>query len=394
MTRLRFAFATAALLALAATLAACGGDDGNGDRAPQAVVESATLDGIESGKIDLSLSVETSGEEGDDLDVSLSGAFQEGGGASELPLLDLTATAKGTRDGEDVDFQGGVILLPNSAYVDYEGSTYEVDPTTFSFVEQALEQGQRQGAAEEESAGATACQEELGELDVGSFMTNLGNEGSADVGGTSTTKVSGDLDAGAALDALLEVARSPACSAQLGGATGSLLSAAELDEARQQVDQAVKTANAELYVGDDDIVRRVVAELEIEPPEEDGERAAIALDLTLTEVNEEQEIAAPEGETKPLNALFAELGVDPFQLLEGLQGRGGAEGLGGLLEGLGGAEGLGEAFGGAVPGGAQGGGAGGAEGGGSEGGAANQEYLECLSEASTAADLRKCASQR
>lgn len=354
MTRLRFAFATAALLALSTALAACG-EDGNGDRDPQAVVESATLDGIESGKIDLSLSVETRGEEGDDLDVGLSGAFQEGGGASELPLLDLTATAKGTMDGEDVDFDGGVILLPNSAYVEYEGTTYEVDPTTFSFVEQALEQAQRQGAAEEGSAGATACQEELGELEIGSFVTNLSKDGSADVGGTSTTKVSGDLDAGAALDGLLEVAQSPACSAQLGGAAGPLPSAAELERAKRQVGQAVKTASAEVYVGEDDIVRRLVAELEIEQPEgEGGERTAVDLDLTLTEVNEEQEIGAPEGETKPINDLFLELGVNPLELLEGLQGRGGAEGLGGLLEGLGGAEGLGEVLGGAAPGGAQG----------------------------------------
>ena len=207
----------AALLAASVVLAACGGGDDKSGESPQAVLEEATLEGIESGKLDLSLDVKAPGAEGGNLDFSLSGAFQ-GEGKASLPQLDLTAKASGDFDGKKIDFDGGLVLLPNSAYIDYEGVTYEVDPTTFSFVESTLKQAQREAGAETGSAGAAACQEEFGKLKVADFLEDGRNEGGADVGGTSTTKVSGELDVSAAIDAVLEVVESQACRTQLAAA--------------------------------------------------------------------------------------------------------------------------------------------------------------------------------
>ena len=109
----------------------------------------------------------------------------------------MTASAKGSAKGEDVDFEGGLTLLSDRAYVEYEGTEYEVDPTTFGFVKSGFEQAQQQGGGSESNpADVTACQEAATGLKVGDFVDNLTNEGSADVDGTSTTKVSGDLDVG------------------------------------------------------------------------------------------------------------------------------------------------------------------------------------------------------
>jgi hypothetical protein len=158
LSRLRFPYALAALTALfatSATLAACGGGSDRSGESPQAVLDEATLQGIDSGKIDLSLGVVAQGSEGGKIDISLSGAFQ-GEGKGSLPQLDMTAKAKGSINGKDLDFDGGLVLLPNSAYVGYEGVEYEVDPTTFSFVESALKQAQREGGAETGSAGVAA----------------------------------------------------------------------------------------------------------------------------------------------------------------------------------------------------------------------------------------------
>jgi hypothetical protein len=320
------------MAAVATTLAACGGgDESAGD--PQQVLDSATLQGIDSAGLDLSLDVKASGEEGGDLTVAVGGAFQ-GEGKGELPQLDMTATANGEIGGDRVDFDGGLVLLPNSAYVNYEGVNYEVDPTTYSFVEQTIKQQQRESGVEG-SEEAAACQEALGELKVGEFIDDAGSESSADVGGVSTTKVSGDLDVSGAIDSLLEVVESPACRNQLAAA-GPLPSESEIDEAKSEVQGAIKDAHVDVYVGDDDIVRRLTVQLTIEPQDSAGgpSKVELDLDLTLTGVNEEQQISAP-GKSKPLSDLFIELGVNPIELLGLLQGEGGEEGLGGLFESLG-----------------------------------------------------------
>jgi hypothetical protein len=335
LSRLRFFLSFAAVVALATAFAACGG--GSSDKSgesPQKVVDEATLQGVDSGRLDLSLGVKAAGEQGGNIDASLSGPFQSGG-KGKFPQLDLTAKANGKVNGQDLNFEGGLTLLPNSAYVGYQGTEYEVDPTTFSFVESALKQAQQQGGAEGESPGVTACQEEAGKLKVADFVENLGNEGSADVDGTTTTKVSGDLNVAGAIDALVELAEGPACSAQLG-AVGPLPSKSEIEQARNEVKSALKTAHADLYVGDDNIVRRIAAQLKIEPKNTGSgpKSVEIDLDLKLTEVNEEQQISAP-GKAKPLNDLFLKLGINPVELLGLLNGEGGGEGIGSLLEGLG-----------------------------------------------------------
>ncbi len=366
MSRLRILALFAALIALSAALAACGGSSSDD---PQTVVDEATLQGIESGNVDLSLGVDIKGEKSGHVDVSLSGPFQTESEA-EYPELDMSATAKGTVGGEKVDFEGAFTLLGNKAYVGFEGTEYEVDPTTFNFVKSTLKQKSGAGG---ESSEATACQEAASELKVANFIDNLTDDGSADVGGTSTTKVSGDLNSPGAIDALIELSEDPACSEQLS-ATGAVPSTAELDKAKSQVQGAVKSAHVDLYVGDDHIIRRVVAKAMIEPPEGSGSGGAksveVDLDLTLTGVNEEQTISAPQG-AKPLSDLFLKLGINPIELLGVLEG--GSGGIGGLLEGLSGAGGASSGNGG---------------GGSPEGG--QQAYLNCLKEAKTSVDLQNC----
>jgi hypothetical protein len=385
LSRLRFLFASAALIALATAFVACGGSSSNNEN-PQTVVDNATLKGIQSGNVNLSLSVKAKGKEGGNLDVSLSGPFQ-GEGKGKLPQLDLKAKANGSIKGENINFEGGLTLLPNSAYVDYKGVEYEVDPTTFSYVKSALKQAQQQGG-KESSGGGGACQEAAGKLKLSDFVEKLSNEGSADVGGTGTTKVSGDLNVSGAIGSLVKLAENPACSSQLG-ATGAFPSTAELGKAKGEVEKALKAAHVDLYVGGDHIVRRVTAQLTIEPPKGSGkgpESVELELDLSLTGVNAKQTIEAPQG-AKPLNELFLKLGINPIELLGGAGGKGGASGLGGLgglLKGLGGAAGGTSGMGGST--------GGGASVGGSPGTGAQQAYLKCLQGAKTPVDLQKCAA--
>src|SRR4249919_2465106 len=99
MNRTRILALFASMLALAVGLAACGGSSG-----PQAVVDEATLEGVESGNVDLSVGVDVKGGKGGHVDIEVSGPFQSEAGA-ELPKLDLSASAKGTVEGKAVDFE-------------------------------------------------------------------------------------------------------------------------------------------------------------------------------------------------------------------------------------------------------------------------------------------------
>lgn len=332
MSRFRIFTLFAVLLVLATALAACGG---GGSSDPQTVVDEATLQGIESGNVDLSLGIDVKGNKGGHLDIGVSGPFQSESEA-EYPELDMTASAKGSIGGEKVDFEGGLTLLGNKAYVGYAGTEYEVDPTTFNFVRTIIK---RRSGGKKKSTELTACQEAAAELKLSDFVENLKGEGSADVGGTSTNKVSGDLNVSGAVEAAAELSENPACSEELNAA--GPFSAARLERAKAQVEQALKGAHVVLYVGDDHIVRRITAQVTVEPPKGSGsggaKSAEVDLDLTLTGVNEEQTISAP-GNSQPLSNLFVKLGVNPIELLGLLQGSGGGlngpGGLSGLLQGL------------------------------------------------------------
>ncbi len=364
MNRARSFFVFILLIAFAAALSACGSGSGSDD--PQSVVDEATLQGIESGKIAMAVKAEVQGKKGGNLDISLSGPFQSEEEA-ETPDLELSFSVNGKIDNEKIDREGGFTLLGNKAFVDYEGTDYEVDSTTFNFVKSMI----KEQSGKDKSGDTSACQDAAGDFELKNFVENLKDEGSADVGGTETTKISADLNGSNAVEAFSELIEDPACSAQLESA-GSMLSPAELDEVKSTIKDSLKSAHVELYIGDDHIIRRVVAKATVEPPADSkasAERVDLDVDLTLTEVNEDQTISAPD-QTKPLSDLFLKLGINPIELLQAFQGGGGTPDIGGLLEKLGGA-----------------GGSSGSGGGGSGGG---QTYYQCLGEAKTATDVQNC----
>lgn len=326
MSRIRILTIFVALLALTSALAACGGGSSED---PQTIVDEATLQGVESADLELALGLDLKGKESGHVDVSLSGPFQSESEA-ELPELDLTASAKGQVGSEKIDFEGGFTLLGDKAYVGYQGTEYEVDPTTFNFVRALIK---RKTGVKNPSTEITACQEAASEIKLSNLIENLKSGGSADVGGTSTTKVSGDLDVGGAVQAAIELSENPACSEQLNAA-GSLPSKSQLEKSKGELESAVQAAHVDLYVGDDHIVRRISVQATIEPTKGKGtekvKSVEVEFDLKLNSVNEEQTIEAPKT-SKPLSALFVKLGINPLELLGLLQGSpGGLNGPGGL----------------------------------------------------------------
>jgi hypothetical protein len=375
LSRFRILLLLAAFAALATAFAACGSSSSSSED-PQKVIDNASLEGVESGDLSLSLGIKAEGGESGDVDVSLSGPFQSGA-KEALPEFDVSAKANGTINGQKVDFEGGLTLLSDRAFVGYKGTEYEVDPTTFGFVKSGFEQAQQKQGSEASGADVSACQEAATGLKVADFVENLTNEGSAEVDGTSTTKVSGDLNTAGAVDAIIKLTKNPACSAQLEAA--GPLPLGELEKVKGELSSAVKKAHVEVYVGDDNIIRKIAAELTIEPKNASSEKVEVNFELSIGKVNEEQSITAPSG-AKPLEQLFLQLGVNPIELLEATSG--GGAGLGGLLEGItGGSSSAGGSSGGSSSSGAS-----------APSGEGQQAYLNCLKGATTPADLQKCAS--
>ncbi len=373
MSRKRIIALLTAFAALAAILSACGGGGGGSGENAEKVIEDATFEGVESGEIGFHMTVKAEGEEPGEIKIDLAGPFQSTGKGS-LPELAMTASATGEAKGQNIDFEGGVTLLGDRAYVAYEDKNYEVDPTTFGFIKSGFEQAVQEGENESAGGEATACQKEASSLDLGEFVNNLENEGGEEVDGVETTKLSGDLDPKSSVEAIVKLLESPACSSELEAAGPLPLS--ELKEQESELTGAIKKAHVEIYVGEEDhIPRKVVAELSIEP-KGGSENGDVDLEFTLGKVNEKQTIKAPAG-AEPIEKLFEQLGVNPLELLGA---GGGAGGLGELLEGLsGGSSSSGE-------------GSSNTEELGLPSTSESKEFTECLDEAESAADVQKCAT--
>jgi hypothetical protein len=106
------------------------------------------------------------------------------------------------------------------------------------------------------------------------------------------------------------------------------------DEQKKQAADAIKNLAVEIYTGKEDTtLRRMVVKMDVQAPAGSsgggGESGSLALDFSLQDLNEDQEIAAPSG-AKPFDELLGQLG-----------GLGGLGAAGGGTNGSGGSSGSG-----------------------------------------------------
>jgi hypothetical protein len=365
LTRIRTLLVVCAFaLPIPAVIAGCGGDDSSSED-PQTVLDETFNNDtqVSSGDLALTASVNAEGDQGGSFEASLSGPFQsDPDNPNTLPQLDWTASVSGSGAGQSIDFSGGLVVTTDNAYVEYNDQAYEVGSKDFTQLRDQLEAqagtatgGDTPGSFQEgcqqalEQAGATdtsGC-----DIDLTSWLTNLTNEGTEDVGGASTVHISGDADVDQILTDIGNLASSiPGASAQ--GFDPSQLSL---------VSGAIDDASIDVFSGTDDhILRKLEVSLGIDPAAIAAGTAipvsniTIDFSIEIDGVNEDQTITAPEG-AKPISDLLGSFGIDPSA--------------------------LGGALGGSLPG-AGGGGAG-----------SSGDYLQCLQQATTPAEINDCASQ-
>jgi hypothetical protein len=303
-----------ALCIAALGIASCGGDDGGGDEDPQELLEAtfSNQEEITSGVFDVSVDVATEGgENAGTFDGSLSGPFQSTDGG--FPEFDLDAELDLSSDVQDFSGEAGVTSAGGSAFVNFQGTDYEVPADAFEQFTQTYAQLQQQSESEEQGGNLLSS---LG-IDPTGWLTDLENEGTEDVEGTETVKISGSAD----VPKLVEDLRTIAENAPKAVGRLSQQDLGDLDE----LTDLVESADFSFYTGsDDDLLRKVEATLELNPPDTEGAPDTVGVDfsLTLSELNEPQEISAP-ADAQPLQGLLDSLGLQ----IPGTGGGGGASAL-------------------------------------------------------------------
>jgi hypothetical protein len=286
-----------ALLALG-LVAGCGGGDDNAADSSTDVDQllKDTFSGkkdIKSGKIDLALNADSGGQT---FAVKVSGPF-ESQGTGKLPKIDIDASLEGGGQ----SFQAGVTSTGDQGFVSYGGTDYAVPGPVFQQFKAGFEQSAKQGGSNGNQSLTS-----LG-IDPSKWLTNAKNEGEVKVGDTDTVKITGDVDVPKLLD---DVNNALQKIRKLGGAQAAQLPDQLSEQDKKQAQDAIKDLSVEIYTGaDDKILRRMVIAMKLDVPQSSGgssQAANLKLDLQLLDLNQGQEIKAPEN-TKPLAQLMSKL---------------------------------------------------------------------------------------
>jgi hypothetical protein len=301
MNRARLAFLLALVALSAAFVAACGGDDSDQASSSTDVNEllTQTFSGekkVDSGKLDMSLRLDQTSGSGDNgaVTVRLSGPFVAGD-KKELPQFQLAFAF----DGGSQSVDAGATSTGDKAYVAFQGTDYVVSDQIF----RQFKAGYQEAAKKSGNSGNNQSFATLG-IDPRKWITNPHNAGEAKVGDADTIKITGGIDVNKLLD---DINTALAKVGQLGlsgsGQVPDQLTAAQ----KNKVVAAVKDPRVEIYTGkDDQILRRLVVNMGVDDAASKT-AGKVALDLSITGVNDDQEISAPSG-AKPFSQLLTTLG--------------------------------------------------------------------------------------
>lgn len=362
---------SAAVSVLCLALAGCGGDDEADvarllDRAFDQPIESADVE------LDSTLSVRGVPQVDRPIRLRASGPYRSIPGRPPEFDIDLTVGVEGRAASIDT----GRVTVGDRAFVKFQDSFYELPGDQVDAANRAFQDGRGRS-------------DRLGGLgiDPRSWIRSAEDEGEEEVVGVRTRHLSGRLDVRRVIGDLNRFVARAGPTLGTGSAAPRPLPRSVLDKAAQ----VVRDPTFDVYVGvDDDRIRRLSTNVQIEVPEADRrmvrglEAGSLELTLEFRNVGGDQRIVAPV-RSRPLSELTKQLGgagALGLGALGGAQSRGGQ----GRLPGAGGEGGTG--------GGGEGKGAGGAPGSSSDP-EAMQRYADCLDKADPrdTAALQRCSRQ-
>jgi hypothetical protein len=288
---------TAALVAPAAGLAACGGAGGSGDEDAGALLDQAFSRAIPSADVDIDAQLEIDGISGfeEPLRIQAEGPYVRS--TRSLPKLNLDVELS---QGAGQAIQTGLLSTGDRAFVQFGGSYFEQPRAQVAATNRRLSRDRGEGG------GSLA---DLG-LDARAWTLDAQVEGTEEIGGVETEHVRGTLDVEAALKDLNRLVERSA------GALRDVAEAAQPLGGREieRLSRAVDDPTFDVYVGKQDgIVRRLSLRIDVDVPEDDRHDlggvtgASIALSAQLEDVGGDQQVEAPSS-ARPLSELTRQLG--------------------------------------------------------------------------------------
>jgi len=298
-------------------LSACGG---SGDDDVNALLKETFGPNkpVKSGDLSLALNLDLKGIQNlnGPVAVKLKGPFASQG-ASKLPRFDFTATLGASGQ----NFSAGAISTGDKGFVKFQGKSYELTDAIFKQFRQGYEQAQKSSQGKDKG---NASFQSLG-VDPSRWLKDAKKAGEEDVGGAETVHITAGIDTPKFLE---DVSKLLKRAGDLGVAgtqrkdVPNELTAAQ----RERIAQAVKNAKMDLWTGKDDkTLRRIAVVVDLAVPKEQQQATRglqsgkVAFDLTIAELNKDQQVAAPK-DARPLSELTQQLG--------GLLGGGAAAGPG------------------------------------------------------------------
>jgi len=288
----RLLTALAAVIA-AALLASCGGDDKEEvavllERAFDAPIPTAVV------SLDLEVAVEGIDELEDPIRLQVSGPFRSHGDA-KLPEFDW-----------DVNFSGGgqpiaakLASTSDNVFVTFAGTAYEIGEREVRRLNRDLARDARRGE------GRSLAQ--LG-IRPSEWLSEGSDEGEEKVAGVTTRHVEAKIDVRGMLADLNKLVERAGDSLPGVPAPPKLT-----DEQIEQAAEAVSEPVLDVYVGEDDVIRRLAANLEFEIPEDARDDVGgmkggrISFSIEFADVGAPVSVSAPE-RARPIDELTSRLG--------------------------------------------------------------------------------------
>lgn len=310
----------ALLLASVATPAACGG----GEEDVQAILEE-TFAGedkqVDSGRLALGFRLTPTG--GDPatgpISARLEGPFKAAEEKDGVPSFDLQLAVNAGPQ----TFSAGAVSTGDAGFLRFQGGAFQLPGPVF----EQFRQGYRQARQDGERGDQGQSFASLG-IDPRGWLRDPRIVGEEELGGADTTHIRSGIDVARLL---ADLNRLLARAGELGVTEGRQVPEQITPEQVRLVTQAVGRAQMDLWTGEDDrILRRLRLEVDYALPQEargDAPEEArgltsarAALEITIADLGEDQEIEAPEN-PRPLGEVLDGLG--------GLSGAGGGRQPGG-----------------------------------------------------------------
>jgi len=273
------------VLLSAGGLTACGG----GEEGAAEVLEQTFAgqgERFDSGRLAVGLRLTPTGDRGQgslgSLSARLEGPFVAAEGDDGVPRFDLELSL----DAGPASRSAGLVSTGDALFVRAQGQTVQLPDAQF----QEFARGVREGG--EEGGGTTLAS--LG-IDPRGWLTDPRRVGGEEIAGTETIHVRAGIDVARLL---ADVDRLLAQAARLGVGEGQAPRSLTPQQ-RELITQAVRSARMDVWTGEDDkVLRRLRVEVGYAVPEQARQqvglgRGTLALELGVSELNEDQEIEAP-----------------------------------------------------------------------------------------------------